>query len=97
MLAAAIERAGTAEAAAVAQALEGASFDGAALGGVHKATMRAADHQLQQPLVVSLMERAGSPGVKHDVEGSGYGFRTLRRFEADTISQPHQCRMARPD
>jgi branched-chain amino acid transport system substrate-binding protein len=97
MLAAAIERAGSTEAAAVAQALEGASFDGAVLGGLHMATMRAADHQLQQPLVVSVMDRAGSPGVKHDVEGSGFGFRTLRRFEADIVTQPHQCRMTRPD
>jgi branched-chain amino acid transport system substrate-binding protein len=39
------------------------------------AQMRAADHQLQQPLVVSVMERAGTPGVAHDVEGSGFGFR----------------------
>ena len=97
MLASAVERAGGTEAAAVAQALEGASFDGATLGGLHRATMRAADHQLQQPLVVSVMDRAGAPGVKHDVEGSGYGFRTLRRFEAGAIAQPHQCRMARPD
>jgi branched-chain amino acid transport system substrate-binding protein len=59
--------------------------------------MRAADHQLQQPLVVSVMDRVGSPGVKHDVEGSGFGFRTLRRFEADAITQAHECRMTRPD
>jgi branched-chain amino acid transport system substrate-binding protein len=59
--------------------------------------MRAADHQLQQPLVVSVMERAGSPGVTHDIEGSGYGFRTLRRFEAAAVQQPHTCRMQRPD
>jgi branched-chain amino acid transport system substrate-binding protein len=97
MLAAAIERAGSAEASAVAHALEGASFEGAVFGGVHKAFMRAADHQLQQPLVVSVMDRVGSPGVKHDVEGSGFGFRTLRRFEADTITQAHACRMTRPD
>jgi branched-chain amino acid transport system substrate-binding protein len=59
--------------------------------------MRAADHQLQQPLVVSVMERAGSPGVPFDVEGSGFGFRTLRRFEAEAVAQPHACRMPRPD
>jgi branched-chain amino acid transport system substrate-binding protein len=43
------------------------------------------------------MERAGSPGVAHDIEGSGYGFRTLRRFEAASVQQPHTCRMQRPD
>jgi len=97
MLAAAIERAGSTEAAAVAKALEGARFDPATLGGLHEATMRAADHQLQQPLVVSVMDRAGTPGVKHDVEGSGFGFRTLRRLEANAVTQPFQCRMTRPE
>jgi branched-chain amino acid transport system substrate-binding protein len=97
MLVAAIERAGTTEAAAVARALEGARLDGTRLGGLHEATMRAADHQLQQPLVVSVMERAGTPGASHDVEGSGFGFRTLRRFPAAAALQPHSCRMARPD
>jgi branched-chain amino acid transport system substrate-binding protein len=97
MLAAAIERAGTLEPAAVARALEGASFDPARLGVAHDAVMRAADHQLQQPLVVSVMDRAGAPGVRFDVEGSGFGFRTLRRFEAAAVAQPNSCRMVRPD
>jgi branched-chain amino acid transport system substrate-binding protein len=96
MLAAAIARAGSTEAAAVARALEGARFDGRVLGGLHEAWMRADDHQLQQPLVVSVMERAGSPGVPHEVEGSGFGFRTLRRLDAAAVVQPHQCRMQRP-
>jgi branched-chain amino acid transport system substrate-binding protein len=96
MLAAAIERAGGTEAAEVARALEGASFDPSTLGGLHRATMRVADHQLQQPLVVSVMGRAGSPGIPHDVEGSGFGFRTLRRFDAAAVAQPHSCRMSRP-
>lgn len=99
MLAGAIEKAGGTEAAAVARALEGASFDAAKAGlpGLHQATMRAADHQLQQTMVVSVMDRAGAPGVKHDVEGSGFGFRTLRRLDAAAVSQPSTCRMARPD
>jgi branched-chain amino acid transport system substrate-binding protein len=97
MLAAAIEKAGGTEAAAVARALEGASFDARTLGGLHSATMRAADHQLQQPMVVSVMDRAGAPGVKHDVEGSGFGFRTLRRLDAAAVSQATTCRMTRPD
>jgi branched-chain amino acid transport system substrate-binding protein len=96
MLVAAMERAGSAEPLPVARALEGLAWDGAALGGVHAARMRAEDHQLQQPLVVSLMDRAGTPGVRHDVEGSGFGFRTLRRIGADAAAQPHRCRMDRP-
>ncbi|MBG6081498.1 branched-chain amino acid ABC transporter substrate-binding protein [Rubrivivax gelatinosus] len=96
MLAAAIERARSTDAAAVARALEGLSYDGATLGGLHRATMRAEDHQLQQPLVVSVMERAGTRDVPHDVEGSGYGFRTLRRLDAAAVAQPSTCRMIRP-
>jgi branched-chain amino acid transport system substrate-binding protein len=93
MLVQAIERAQSTDAAAVSRALEGAVLDASALGGLHSATMRAADHQLQQPLVVSVMERAGSPGVRHEVEGSGFGFRTLKRFDAAAAEQPHSCRM----
>jgi branched-chain amino acid transport system substrate-binding protein len=91
MVAAAVDRAGSAEALAVARALEGARHEGA----VQAAAMRAADHQLQQPLVVSVMDRAGTPGVQHDVEGSGFGFRTVRRFEAREVELPASCRMAR--
>jgi len=97
LLTRAMERAASTEATAVARALEGAVLNPQWLGGLHSATMRAADHQLQQPLVVSVMERAGSPGVKHDLEGSGYGFRTLRRLDAASASQPHTCAMPRVD
>ena len=93
MLAAAIERAASAEATAVARALAGAVFDNAALGGLHSGVMRAADHQFQQPLVVSVMDRVGAPGVRHDVEGSGFGFRTVRRFEAREVEMPYSCKM----
>ena len=95
MLAAAVERAGSAEAGAVARTLPGMSFDASRLGGLHGGTMRAADHQFQQPLVVSVMDRAGAPGVRHDVEGSGYGFRTVRRFEASELEMAHACKMPR--
>ena len=96
MLAAAIERAGSSEPTAVARALEGMAYDGRTLGGLHQGTMRAADHQFQQPLVVSVMDKAGTPGVKFDNEGSGFGFRTLRRLEAKQTERPHQCTMERP-
>ncbi|MBX3606059.1 MAG: branched-chain amino acid ABC transporter substrate-binding protein [Piscinibacter sp.] len=96
MLVAAIERAGSTDAQAVGRALEGMEFDGQALGGLHQGTMRAADHQFIQPLVVSVMDKAGTPGVRHDNEGSGYGFRTVRRLDAAQTEQPHQCTMERP-
>jgi hypothetical protein len=61
------------------------------LGGLHEGQMRAADHQLQQPLVVSVMDRAGTPGVAHDVEGSGFGFRTVRASTPSRWRQPHSA------
>jgi len=97
MLAVAIERADSTEPAAVARALEGASSAGTSFEGWHPVHLRAGDHQLQQPLVVAVMQRAGTPGVPHDVEGSGYGFRTVRRFEPEAVAQGHVCRMQRPD
>jgi len=96
MLVAAIERAGGTDATAVARALEGMTYDGRTLGGLHAGTMRAADHQFIQPLVVSVMDRVGAPGVRFDSEGSGFGFRTLRRFEAAQTERPHHCTMERP-
>ena len=94
MLAQAIERAGSLDATAVARALSGARFDGRALGGLGAGRMRAADHQFIQPLYVSTMQKAGSEGVRFDVEGSGYGFRTVRYLAPDQTAQPHSCKMA---
>lgn len=96
MLVQAMERARSADPTAVAKAMEGLAFDAARLGGLHGGSMRAADHQFQQPLVVSVMDRAGAKGVPHDVEGSGFGFRTVRRLSATQVEQPTTCRMQRP-
>ena len=91
-LAQAIERAGSTEAKPVAQALERANVSMAGQGG----TMRAADHQFQQALAVGVMDKKGAPGVKFDVEGSGYGFRVVRQIAAAKAQQPHSCNMQRP-
>ncbi len=96
LLVAAMERADSTEAGAVARALEGLSVADTPLRGLHQGIMRAEDHQFIQPLVVSEMQRAGTPGVRFDVEGSGYGFRTVARFEAAQTAQPALCRMERP-
>jgi branched-chain amino acid transport system substrate-binding protein len=92
MLARAIERAGTLEAAAVARELEGARLE----RGFHRVVMRAADHQALQDLVVSVMQPVGSPGVRYDNEGSGYGFATLARIAAERFDDEGGCRMQRP-
>lgn len=96
VLAAAMEKAKSTDALAVAKAMEGLRYDGRTLGGVDHGVMRAADHQFMQPMYVSLMRKAGSAGVLHDNEGSGYGFRTVRFLTAAQTEQPHQCQMSRP-
>ena len=87
-----IEKAGSTEAASVARQLEKASVSVSGLAGA----MRAADHQFQQPLRVAVMDRQGAPGVKFDVEGSGFGFRVIKTISQTGAEQPHNCQMNRP-
>ncbi|GAC1531843.1 MAG: branched-chain amino acid ABC transporter substrate-binding protein [Ramlibacter sp.] len=91
-LAQAIEKAGSVAAVPVAAALERASVTLAGQQG----TMRASDHQFQQALVVGVMDRQGAPGVKFDVEGSGYGFRVVRVLAPAQSEMPTTCQMLRP-
>jgi branched-chain amino acid transport system substrate-binding protein len=91
MLAAAIEKAKSTDAAAVAQALEGAHFKNA----FHEAVMRAEDHQLLQPLYVSVMQKVVDGTVRFDNEGSGYGFKTERYLPLAATALPTTCRMKR--
>jgi branched-chain amino acid transport system substrate-binding protein len=90
-LAQSIERAGSLEAVAVATQLEQAKVTLAGQSG----SMRATDHQFQQQLAVGLMDRQGTPGVKFDVEGSGYGFRVIRLINAADAEMPTTCKMVR--
>ena len=91
-LAQAIERAGSVRAADIAAQLERVQVN---LAG-QTARMRAGDHQFQQPLAVAVMDRQGAPGVKFDVEGSGYGFRVIRQLTPQQAELPHTCNMTRP-
>jgi branched-chain amino acid transport system substrate-binding protein len=88
-LAQSIEKAGSVEASPLAAALEKVSVRFAGQSGA----MRAGDHQFQQPLVVGVMDRQGTPGVKFDVEGSGYGFRVIKSLSPAQAEMPHACRM----
>ena len=88
----AIEKAGSVEAGAVGAALEQAAVSLSGQSG----RMRAADHQFQQTLVVGVMDRQGAPGVKFDVEGSGYGFRVIKQIAATRAELPSSCVMQRP-
>lgn len=91
-LAQSMERAGSTDPLAVARQMEKASVQLAGQGG----SMRADDHQFQQSLVVGVMDKKGAPGVKFDVEGSGYGFRVVRQIAPAKAQQPHSCQMQRP-
>lgn len=96
MLVRAIEAAGTDEALAVARALSGMSFNPAQDNPLGSVTMRATDHQLIGPLVVSVMDKQGSPGVRFDVEGSGYGFRSRLVVSPAQNERPTRCVMTWP-
>ena len=91
-LAQSIDQAGSLEAGAIAAQLERASVT---LAG-HQGTMRATDHQFQQPLQVALMGKMGDAGVRFDVEGSGYGFRVIKTLTAERAGLPTSCKMQRP-
>jgi len=92
MLAKAMQQARSADPTAVAHALEGMKFD----NGFQSIDMRQADHQAIQPLYVIEMDKAGTPGVRFDNEGSGFGFRTLLKIPAADTAMPTTCQMKRP-
>jgi branched-chain amino acid transport system substrate-binding protein len=92
MLAKAIEQARSADPKKVALALEGMRFDGDA----GEITMRKEDHQLIQPLVLSVFTKAGVPGVKYDLDATGYGFKTLATVAAQDTELGTTCKMERP-
>ena len=83
---------GTVDAVALAKALEGTQVRMAGQSG----TVRAGDHQFQQPLVVAVMGQQGQPGVRFDTEGSGFGFKTLKILSANQAEHSHSCQMHRP-
>jgi branched-chain amino acid transport system substrate-binding protein len=89
---AAMERARNTAVTAVVRALEGIVPEACTLGGFHRGWMR---DQFIQPVYVSMMERAGTAGVAHDNEGSGYGFTTMRYFEPRQTEPPQRCKMQR--
>ena len=91
MWAKAIDTAHSLDPIAVAKALEGMRYD----AGTGAMWMRADDHQLMLPQYAYSFAKVG-PGVTHDLENTGFGFRTEGRFEADQTVLPHTCKMERP-
>jgi len=96
MLAQTIQRTKSADSMDVPESLSGATLQPGTFERFHAGTVCASDQQLQQFLVFSAMGRLSTPGVRHDVEGSGCGLRTVRRLSVRDVQQPHTCRMMRP-
>ncbi len=92
MLASAINQAGTTDPLKVAHALEGMHF----AGPTGDSWMRAEDHQIIAPIFVMSFVKAGQPGVKHDVEGTGYGWKTEAILAPSETLPPVRCQMERP-
>jgi branched-chain amino acid transport system substrate-binding protein len=107
MLAEAIKQAGSVDPKAIALKLEGMKYQ----GDTGEVEMRAADHQLIQPLYISTIAKAyHDPNsrdnndkkkgtiqeVKYDVEDTGFGFKTDARIEGFVTAQPTSCQMKRP-
>jgi hypothetical protein len=96
MLAEAAKQAKSTDPVRVAQALSGMKFP-TEFGEVE---MRAADHQMIQPLFISTFVRSAAKGgpkdVRFDVENTGLAFRTDVRIEPYVSAQPTSCQMKRP-
>ena len=92
MVAKAMNNAKSNDPKAVALALEDMNFK----SGYGDVYMRKGDHQLVQPLFLSVFSKAGTPGVKYDVEKTGYGFKTIASLSQKDADQPNTCVMERP-
>lgn len=88
MLKAAMEKAGSTDPIKVGKAMEGMQYN-TPYGMV---TMRAQDHQLLQPLYISVL----TDDVKNDVENTGLGFKTVAKIPAEQTATPSSCEMKRP-
>jgi branched-chain amino acid transport system substrate-binding protein len=91
MLADAMKRTKSTDPLTVAYAMEGAKMQ-----SIHgDIEMRATDHQLLQPLWISSWTKVGGPN-KHDIEKTGYTWKTEVAYPTYVASQPTSCNMKRP-
>lgn len=92
MIASAMNKAGTTDPLKVAYALEGIRYAGPS----GDSWMRAEDHQMIAPVYIMNFVKVGQPGVKHDEEGTGYGWKTEALIGAKDTIPPIKCQMERP-
>ena len=76
----------------VAAALEGLRFDGQMNGEVE---MRKADHQLQQPLYITVWQKADAR-FPYSPENTGMTLAPVKEYPAYVSSTPTSCQMKRP-
>ena len=58
--------------------------------------MRKLDHQLQQPLHMASFEQTNNTDVRVGLEGTDYGFKTLKTFAPKDTTVSSSCQMKRP-
>ena len=92
MLAAAIDAAGTADPIPVAGKLEGMSFP----GPLSDVQLRAADHQIQMPLVISTLSPDAPMSQIYKGKNLGVGFKTEGVAARADTTLPTTCQMERP-
>lgn len=51
---------------------------------------------LAKPLERGPWNRLGDPGVRHDTQGSGLGFKVVKNLTAQPAELPSLCRISRP-
>jgi branched-chain amino acid transport system substrate-binding protein len=87
----AMARAGSTDPAKVAPALEGLKF--ASFNG--EVEMRKADHQLQQPLYMTVWQKAGGK-FPYSPENTGMTLVPVKEYPSYVSSTPTSCQMKRP-
>lgn len=72
----------------IALAMEGLHYQ----GPVGDVWMRGEDHQIQMPIVMSVMKG----DMKYGLEGTHFGFQKIATIPADQVTLPTTCKMKRP-
>ena len=90
LLSAAMAKAQSTNPVRVAKAMEGLSVKSFA----GEVTMRASDHQLQQPMFITKWQKAKKG--EYSVENTGYTFVSVKQFDNFVSSTPTSCQMKRP-